>query len=129
MDLNGNMIYAVDLDGTLSLGAMWPEIGKPNELLFDYLKKQKAEGGRIILYTCRNGKHLEDAVKFCKENGLEFDTVNENLPELIEAYEGDTRKINADIYFDDKAINPVPIMKMFWPAAGPRPWQQEETEE
>lgn len=57
------------------------------------------------------------AVDYCKKAGLEFDTVNENLPELIEAYGGDTRKINADVYFDDKAVNPIPIMQA--PVAGP----------
>lgn len=73
----------------------------------------------MILWTCRNGKDLEVAVEFCEGVGLKFDTVNENLPELIEAYGGDTRKINADIYFDDKAVNPIPLIKMFAPAANP----------
>ena len=109
MDMNGNVIYAVDFDGTLSLGAKWPAVGAPNIPLIIFLKEKKKEGARLILWTCRNGKDLEAAVEFCKENGLEFDTVNENLPELIEAYGGDTRKINADIYFDDKAVNPIPI--------------------
>lgn len=111
MDMNGNIIYAVDFDGTLSLGAKWPEVGAPNVPLIEYLKQKKAEGGRLILWTCRNGKDLEVAVDYCKKAGLEFDTVNENLPELIEAYGGDARKINADVYFDDKAVNPIPIMQ------------------
>ena len=50
-------------------------------------------------------EQLEDAVAWCKERGLEFDAVNENLPELIELYGNDCRKINADIYIDDKAVN------------------------
>ena len=33
--------------------------------------------------------------------------MNENLPELIELYGGDTRKISADFYIDDKAVNPI----------------------
>lgn len=117
MDVNGNIIYAVDFDGTLSLGAKWPAIGTPNIPLIGYLKREKAKGARVILWTCRNGKDLEAAVEFCKENGLEFDTINENLPELIEAYGGDTRKINADIYFDDKAVNPIPVINPFFPVA------------
>ena len=117
MDMNGNIIYAVDFDGTLSLGAKWPDVGAPNVPLIEYLKQKKAEGGRLILWTCRNGKDLDVAVDYCKKAGLEFDTVNENLPELIEVYGGDTRKINADVYFDDKAVNPIQIMQA--PAAGP----------
>lgn len=106
--MNGHQIFAVDFDGTLSIGAAWPEIGHANKELFDYLKRQQAAGSRIILYTCRSGEHLKAAVEFCKDHGLEFDTVNENLPELIEAYGGDTRKINADYYIDDRALYPIP---------------------
>ena len=47
---------------------------------------------------------------FCEKNGLVFDTVNENLPELIDLYKNDCRKINADIYIDDKATDPGLIL-------------------
>ena len=43
-----------------------------------------------------------------REHGLVFDMINENLPELVELYGNDCRKVNADIYIDDKAVNPVP---------------------
>lgn len=106
MDRNGNIIYAVDFDGTLSFGR-WPDLGEANEPLFDFLKAEQKKGARIILYTCRNGAELDAAVEYCRAWGLTFDTVNENLPELIELYGGDTRKINADFYLDDKAVNPI----------------------
>lgn len=102
MDLQGNKIYAVDFDGTLSLNARFPAIGDPNKRLFSALKKVQGDGAIIILYTCRTGADLEAAVAFCGMNGLVFDYINENLPELIELYGGDTRKINADYYIDDK---------------------------
>ena len=105
MDRSGNLIYAVDFDGTLSRGR-WPELGEPNKILFNFLIEKQNEGARVILYTCRNGEQLEVAVKYCRDYGLEFDAVNENLPELIELYGGDTRKINADFYIDDRAVNP-----------------------
>lgn len=101
-DMQGNKIYAVDFDGTLSQGAPFPEVGTPNKPLFTMLKSEKAGGARIILFTCRTGVDLKRAVAFCEDNGLFFDAINENLPELIEAYGGDTRKINADYYIDDK---------------------------
>lgn len=104
MDMQGNKIYAVDFDKTLSM-AKWPEVGEPNLKLIEFLKKCKAAGSRIILDSCRCGKALEDAVQFCKEYGLEFDAINENLPELVEAYKEDSRKISADCYIDDKALN------------------------
>lgn len=107
MDLNKNQVIAVDFDDTLCAG-MWPHIGEPNHKLIAYLKEQQAAGARIILWTCRCGDMLSDAVEWCKDFGLVFDTVNENLPELIELYGNNCRKINADIYIDDKAVNPIP---------------------
>lgn len=107
MDLNKNQVIAVDFDGTLCKQA-WPEIGEANEALILHLKKRKTEGARLILWTNREGDLLEEAVEWCRERGLEFDTVNANLPELIELYKNDCRKINADIYIDDKAVNPIP---------------------
>ena len=106
MDTHGNMIYAVDFDGTLSVGARWPDIGKPNKPLFDFLIRQQAAGSKIILWTNRHGGLLMGAVEFCRHRGLVFDAVNENLPDLIELYGNDSRKVSADVYIDDKAINP-----------------------
>ena len=107
MDLNGNQVIAVDFDGTLCKQA-WPEIGEENKILIEHLKEQQAAGARLILWTNREGDLLEEAVEWCKARGLTFDTVNANLPELIDLYKNDCRKINADIYIDDKAVNPVP---------------------
>lgn len=94
-------IIAVDFDGTLCEGK-WPDIGAPNTALIDRLKKQKEKGAKLILWTCRSGELLEKAVAWCGKNGLYFDAVNENLPEMIELYDNDTRKIFANEYIDDK---------------------------
>ena len=106
MDTKGNRIIAVDFDGTLHTGT-WPEIGDVNMNVFNFCRNEQLNGSRLILWTNRAGEQLEDAVAWCKERGLEFDAVNENLPELIELYGNDCRKINADIYIDDKAVNPM----------------------
>ena len=45
--------------------------------------------------------------KWCKEHGLEFDYINENVPENVEKWGNDSRKIFAHEYIDDKATNPV----------------------
>lgn len=99
------MILAVDFDGTLSLGT-WPDVGPANEKLFRFLKKRKDEGDKLILWSCRVGKPLEEAVAWCRENDLEFDAVNDNLPEVIEIYGTNSRKISCDYYIDDKAFFP-----------------------
>ena len=88
MDLNGNVIYAVDFDGTLSFGR-FPDIGEPNYNLFHFLISEKERGARLILHTCRTGDNLAAAVDYCRDHGLEFEFMNENLPELIELYGGD----------------------------------------
>lgn len=101
----GNEIIAVDFDGTLCTNE-YPEIGEPNVKLIAYLIRRGVMGDRLILWSCRVDEKLQEAVKWCKAHGLEFDAVNENLPELIEAFGNDTRKIYADIYLDDRALRP-----------------------
>lgn len=44
------------------------------------------------------------AVAQCREHGLEFDAVNDNIPEIVEMYGVNSRKITADYYIDDKAV-------------------------
>lgn len=106
MTRDGKMIYAVDFDGTLSLGR-WPEVGEPNKPLFEFLIREQAAGAKVILWTNRSGGLLMGAIEYCRHRGLEFDAVNENLPEIVELYESDSRKISADCYIDDKALNPM----------------------
>jgi hypothetical protein len=97
------MIIAVDFDGTLCKHE-YPDIGEPNTPLIRSLINVRQYGkAKLILWTCRRDKHLQEAVDWCKEQGLEFDAVNENLPEVIASFGGDTRKVVADIYLDDKA--------------------------
>lgn len=94
-------VIAVDFDGTLCENK-WPDIGEPNLELFEYLKDMKTLGAKIILWTNRSGFELNMAVDWCREHELIFDAVNENLPEIIEYFGSDTRKIFANEYIDDK---------------------------
>lgn len=95
------MIIAVDFDGTLCENR-YPEIGKENKDVIHYLILMKKLDSKLILWTCRVGERLKEAVSWCEERGLTFDAVNENLPEIIGAFGGDTRKIYADLYLDDR---------------------------
>lgn len=96
-------IIAVDFDGTLCEN-MYPEIGEPNNALLDELKLRKNNGAKIILWTCRVGDQLEQAIDWCRDHGLTFDAVNQNLPEIIEGFGGDCRKIFAHEYIDDRNV-------------------------
>ena len=97
------MTFAVDFDGTLSFGT-WPEVGPANYKLIDFLNERKAAGDKLVLWTCREGNDLKDAVSFCRENGLTFHAVNDNLPETIRLYGNNSRKISCDFYIDDRAV-------------------------
>ena len=99
------MIVAVDFDGTLCEAA-WPSIGKANVNLIQYLLYIQKKGVKLILWTCRVGERLTEAIEWCKDHGLIFDAVNENLPEAIERFGSDSRKIYADMYIDDRSIMP-----------------------
>ena len=98
-------IIAVDFDRTLCF-SNWPNLGEPNRPLIEYLKQMRVSGNKLILWTCRAGDALEKAVSWCKDQDLTFDAVNDNLPEVIEMYGNNSRKITYDYYIDDKAVLP-----------------------
>lgn len=97
-------IIAVDFDGTLVVDK-YPFIGAPILENIDNLKMEQAVGAKIILWTCRCGEPLKEAVNFCKMWNIILDGVNENLQEMINFHHGDSRKIFATEYWDDKAVN------------------------
>ena len=99
-------IYAVDFDKTLTIGSYeFPDTGRPNIGLFHFLIEKQRSGHSIILWTCRAGRDLDVAVAYCRNMGLEFDAVNDNLPKIIEAYSVNSRKVFADYYIDDRAVS------------------------
>ena len=54
-------IYCVDFDNTISLQGKYPDVGKPNTELIEWLNERQAEGHIIILWTCRCGEALDKA--------------------------------------------------------------------
>ncbi len=99
---NKHLIIAVDFDGTIVEDA-YPAIGEPIIFALDTIKRLQQEGHRLILWTYRSGKKLQEAVVFCKEQGIEFYAINKNYPE--EEFDGKiSRKIHADLFIDDRNI-------------------------
>ena len=96
-------IVAVDFDGTLCENR-WPEIGEENAELIAAVSLLRELGALIILWTCREGDDLEDALEWCRQRGLSFDAVNDNCACIVELFDWNTRKVHADEYWDDRAV-------------------------
>lgn len=96
------MFIAVDFDGTI-VDHRFPDIGNPVPGSFEWLKRFKAAGAKLILWTMRSdgqsyGDVLSSAVAFCRGNGVEFDFVNENPQPWTTS-----PKAYAHVYIDDSA--------------------------
>lgn len=98
-----NKIIAVDFDGCLFTNK-FPEIGEPIFEVINALKKEIADGARAILWTCRRDHWLDAALIACEQVDLTFDCVNDNLEETKSWMDGDSRKIFAHEYWDDRAV-------------------------
>jgi hydroxymethylpyrimidine pyrophosphatase-like HAD family hydrolase len=104
-------VIAVDYDDTLFAGTFGKD-GPPNREVIEKVKEFKKQGAEVVLWTCREGSTLKNALRRCKLEGLEFDAVNSNSPSEVK-YQEDMfnkhghrfalRKIYADLYVDDKA--------------------------
>ncbi len=114
---------AVDFDGTIVENA-YPAIGKEKLFAFDTLKELEKQGAKLILWTFRTGKQLDEAVEFCRQNGIEFYAVNKNYPEEV-MNENVSRKIDVDIYIDDKNLGGFPGWSETWQMIFPYEVQEE----
>ena len=94
-------IMAVDFDGTL-VKDKFPEIGAEREKFCSFIRILQKMGVKSILWTSRTGSALDEAVEWCEDHDLHFDAINKNLPEVIELTGTDTRKVYANVYFDDR---------------------------
>lgn len=100
------MKIAVDFDGTI-VEHDYPSIGKVKPFAFQTLKMLQEEGHLLVLWTYRSGKLLDEAVEFCRSNGIVFYAVNADYPGQI--YDpAVSRKINCDYYIDDRNIGGLP---------------------
>lgn len=106
--MKDSLIIAVDFDGTI-VEDRYPEIGKPMLFAIDTLKKMQQDGHRLILWTYRSGRKLQEAVDFMKSQGIEFYAVNRSFPEEPDQLDENTsRKIAADLFIDDRNLGGFP---------------------
>lgn len=101
-------IIGVDFDGTLAVTrGTYPRIQGPIQEIIDYVKSEQAAGAYLILITMREYDELKDAVAWAKEQGLRFDAVNDNLPQMKEFFGNNPRKIFCNEYLDDTNIGGI----------------------
>ncbi|MDD7257131.1 MAG: hypothetical protein PUH24_02430 [Prevotellaceae bacterium] len=102
------MVIAIDFDGTI-VEHKYPEIGKELPFATDTIKMLIADRHQVILWSVREGKLLQDAVDWCRNRGIEFYAVNKDYPEEdIENNDHFSRKLNADLFIDDRNIGGLP---------------------
>lgn len=107
-----NLKIAIDFDGTI-VEHEYPDIGKDKLFAFETMRELQKHGALLILWTFRAGEELDEAVEYCRKKGIEFYAVNKNYPE--EKYDDSiSRKINADVYIDDKNIGGFPGWSSIW---------------
>lgn len=113
-----HMKIAVDFDGTI-VEHRYPAIGKEILFAFDTLRFLQEQRHQLILWTYRSGKELDEAVAYCKKNGIAFYAVNKNYPEEVFKEGEISRKIQADFYIDDRNIGGFPGWGEIWQMLNP----------
>lgn len=102
------MVIAVDFDGTI-VTHRYPDIGDEIPFATETLKLLIKEHHKLILWSVREGKLLQDAIDWCRERGVEFYAVNKDYPEEKVEYNNHfSRKIKADLFIDDRNIGGLP---------------------
>jgi hydroxymethylpyrimidine pyrophosphatase-like HAD family hydrolase len=94
------MTIAVDFDGTV-VKHKYPAVGETVDGAVETLKRIVEKGNRIILWTMRHGKELDDAVKWYEENGIPLFGINSNSEQSSWT---ESPKAYAQVYIDDAAI-------------------------
>ena len=101
------MIIAIDFDGTIAK-TDYPAILEPMPGVVEGMTALKKERHFLIVWTCRTGDELLDAINWMLQHGIPFDRVNDHSLECIAKYGGDGKKINADVYIDDRNLGGFP---------------------
>lgn len=102
------MVIAVDFDGTI-VDHRYPEIGEERPFAIETLKMLQKDHHRLILWSVREGKLLDDAVNWCRERGLEFYAINRDYPEeTTNNNQHFSRKLKVDLWIDDRNLGGLP---------------------
>lgn len=102
------MTIAVDFDGTI-VTHEYPDIGRERPFAIQTLKMLINDHHRLILWSVREGKLLEDAIEWCRERGVEFYAANKDFPEEDPKTNPQySRKLKVDLFIDDRNVGGLP---------------------
>ena len=94
------IVIAVDFDGTCVEHA-YPQVGQDIPHAVETLQELTEAGHKIILWTMRSGKHLDDAVRWYKTRKIPLYGINENPTQKEWSA---SKKAFAQLYIDDAAL-------------------------
>ena len=101
------MVIAVDFDGTI-VEHKYPAIGRELPFATETLRMLIRDRHKLILWSVREGRLLDEAVEWCRERGVEFYAVNRDYPEESREHDSFSRKLKADLFIDDRNIGGLP---------------------
>lgn len=94
-----NLIICVDFDGTC-VTHEYPNIGKEIGAA-EVLKQLTDKGHKLILFTMRSGKELQDAINWFEERNIPLFGINQNPEQYTWT---SSPKPYAHLYIDDAAF-------------------------
>lgn len=102
------MKIAIDFDGTI-VEDSYPSIGRERPFAISTLKSLIADRHKLILWTVREGRLLDEAVEWCRSRGVEFYAVNRDYPEEEASNNNHfSRKLKVDLFVDDRNVGGIP---------------------
>lgn len=104
------MIIAVDFDNTIAR-TTFPEIHDEIDGAIAALNGFQVDGHTVILWTCREGQVLDEAVCWLAAHGFSPDCVNCHSEKQLAEWKTDPRKVGADLYIDDRNA----LCEIDWP--------------
>ena len=103
------MYIAVDFDGTI-VEHKYPKIGKEIPFATATLRRLQEEGHKIVLWSVREGKLLDEAVEWCAQHGVHVYAANKDYPEETLESRNYSRKLKADVFIDDRNLGGLPTI-------------------
>lgn len=98
-------VIAIDFDGTIVEDA-YPNIGVVRDGAVGVINNLMEQGHEVIIWTCREVCEIEHSLY---RYGINFTTINENTPSMMERWGNDPRKVGADVFIDDKNLESLEV--------------------